>query len=248
MQKVVPDSPVSILMPIRNEIDTIPSVFVEWRDTVLNFLPQGSELVFDDGFSSDGTYEFLQSLTKEYPFVRVLRGDAPDGFAGAARRLYRDARNEWIFFTDSDGQYPADEFWRITEHCRDVDFIHGAKCGRQDPAYRLIASFFYNSIAKLLFGTKYADINSAFRLMRKEIVNTYVPQVRHVPLLLNSELLLRAEAAGIPIIDVKISHRARQFGNSRGIPPKTFIKECWKALKGMFALRSELRSQRSLRT
>src|SRR3954471_12716653 len=57
--------PVSVLMPVCNEVAVIESVVREWEADVFRHLPAGSELVFDDGDSRDGTLETLARLQGE---------------------------------------------------------------------------------------------------------------------------------------------------------------------------------------
>jgi len=233
--------PVSVLMPVCNEVAVIERVVREWEAEVFRYLPAGSELVFDDGDSRDGTLARLEALQRELPFLRILYSER-DGFAASARRLYGAARCPVIFFTDSDGQYVASEFWKVAEVFETCDLAHGAKVNRQDPAYRKIASACFNAIAEGLFRVDIADINSAFRLMSKTMVDDLLPSVHCMPTLFNAELLLRAMAAGYRVRDVDVAHRPRADGESRGLPPGRFARECWGAYRGLRELRRELRT------
>lgn len=104
----------------------------------------------DDGASTDGTRDILARQAREYPFIRVI--DSPrDGFAASARRLYQTARCPLVFFTDSDGQYAASEFWKLADFISQYDVVHGAKRDRQDPLLRRVFSAVFNRIASLLF-------------------------------------------------------------------------------------------------
>lgn len=232
-------APVSVLMPVCNEAEVIEQVIEEWATDVFGDLPDGSELLFDEAASTDGTREILERLKLKYPFIRVMYNERKDGFAAAARRLYREAKCPLVFFTDSDGQYVPSEFWKLVRYAKNFPFIHGAKVGRQDPFYRRVASFFFNKVARTVFDTTYSDINSAFRLMEREVALALMEQCRHMPTLLNAELLLRAEFEGVPVKQVRVLHRARASGVSKGLPPGSFVSECVKAYKGLFNLRDE---------
>jgi hypothetical protein len=235
------DRPVSILMPVRDERDVIEGVVDEWARDVVAHLPPGSELVFDE-CSEDGTGDILNGLTVKYPWLVVHRSPR-DGFDRAAARLYAAARCPLLFFTDSDGQYVAAEFWRLVPHLPESDMVHGAKMNRQDPLYRRAASAFFNQLVAVAFGFRGRDVNSAFRLIRRELVTDIVPQVRKVPVLFNAELYIRAQAKGYRITNVDVAHRPREHGASQGLPSRSFARACWNALKGLRELRRELRAQ-----
>lgn len=231
--------PVSVLMPVCNEIDIIRDVVDEWHKEVFRYLPSGSELLFDD-CSTDGTHEVLLTLANtRHPYLKV-EWSPRDGFFNSAMRLYKRARCPLVFFTDSDGQYPPAEFWNVAAHIESFDMVHGAKVGRHDPPHRLAASAVFNWLSRQLFGAGGADINSAFRLIHRHVLDGILDQIRLMPTLLNAELYLRADSAGFRIKNVPVQHRPRQFGISRGLPLRRFIRECYGAYRGLFRLRREL--------
>lgn len=237
--RVIPKQPVSIVMPVCNEADIIEDVVEEWVNEVLQYLPEGSELFFDEAASTDGTREILKRLQVKHPFIRLNFNPVKEGFAVAAKRLYREARCPLIFFTDSDGQYVPAEFWKLTPYIDDFDIVHGAKIGRQDPIYRKVASGVFNLIARFIFGIHYADINSAFRIVKKEVRDAILPNLGAMPTLLNAEFLVRAAYKNYLIKEISVVHRKRKHGVSRGLPPSQFLKECIRAFKAMLSLKNE---------
>jgi glycosyltransferase involved in cell wall biosynthesis len=232
-------------MPVCNEEDVIEAVIEEWVGTVIVHLPAGSELVIDDA-STDGTRDILKRLTARYPFIRVLYQPRKDGFANAARRLYREAKCPWIFFTDSDGQYIAKDFWKLAKHINNgYDLIRGAKIGRKDPLLRRAASSLFNKIIQFLFNMNYLDFNSAFFLIKKPVMDAVLDHINCMETLINTELLLRVELENYSIQQVYILHRVRQFGVSRGLPPLRFISQSLKALQGLYKIKASYRVRES---
>jgi glycosyltransferase involved in cell wall biosynthesis len=228
-------------MPVCNEADIIEEVIAEWVTEVFQYLPVESEFLFDEAASTDGTREILARLCQQHSFIKVTYNEKKDGFANAARRLYRAARSPYVFFTDSDGQYSPAEFWKLTPYAADHDIVHGAKIGRQDPLPRKIASAIFNRVARFIFDIHYSDINSAFRLMKRSTVDELLPDIKCMPTLLNAELLLRAEMENHPIKQIHVIHRRRKHGVSRGLPPSRFLKESYRAYRGLLVLKSEYR-------
>jgi dolichol-phosphate mannosyltransferase len=231
--------PVSIVMPVSNEADVIEEVIEDWVGEVVRHLPEGSEIYFDEAGSTDGTREILGRLCGKYPFIRVDYHDKRDGFAAAAKRLYANARCPLVFFTDSDGQYVASEFWKVASRLGPHDMVHGAKIGRQDAFMRKVASALFNKLARFHFDIHFSDVNSAFRLVRKEMLDQLLPRLECMPTLLNAELLIRAEMENYSLRQVRIVHRHRKFGNSKGLPPTRFLGEAVKAYRGLLALKKQ---------
>lgn len=233
--------PVSILMPVCNEVDVIEFVLQEWIDDVIQFLPQGTEFILEDGNSTDGTTEVIKKMADKHPYIRLIVNPTRDGFAAAARRLYREAKCPLIFFTDSDGQYIASDFWKLAPYIDSHDLIHGAKIGRKDPLFRRYASAIFNKLSAFLFAITYSDINSAFRLIRREVIERTLPQVDCMPTLLNAELLIRAELENFRIKQIHVMHRERRFGKSRGLPSNRFLQDSLLAFTGLLKIKESYR-------
>lgn len=241
VEGVTMHEPVSILMPVCNEADVLRDVVAEWARDVVRYLPSGSEMVFDEAGSTDGTKEILADLTRQYAFIRVMYHEKKDGFAAAARRLYAAARCPWVFFTDSDGQYVASDFWKVAKYADRYAFIHGAKLGRKDPLFRRMTSIAFNKFAGFLFEVHYLDLNSAFRLMRTDLVKEMLPKLNVMPALINAELLLRCELENVEIKQVYIRHRNREHGTSRGLPSRRYCFEGLRACWGLMRIKESYR-------
>ena len=240
---VILQEPVSILMPVYNESSIIEAVVEEWYREVMAFLPEGSELLFDDA-SDDQTTVILESLRTKHPYIRINHAKR-DGFGNATKRLYRMASNPLVFFTDSDGQYSPSDFWKIAEAMGGnsddgYDMLNGYKTGRKHPLYQIIGSVAFNLFVRILFSSNGRDINSAFKLIRRGLVEDQVPKLCHVPNFINSELYIRAEKAGYKIKDIPVAHRARFEGKSKVSTPITYLKNGITTIRGMWNLKSDL--------
>jgi glycosyltransferase involved in cell wall biosynthesis len=241
MQKITFQEPVSLLMPVRNEASVIQEVIEEWDKDVLSFLPSGSELILEDGNSLDGTKELLENLEKKYEYLRVIYKDKADGFGAAALRLYREAKCPWVFFTDSDGQYVAKDFWILAKHHESFDYIRGGKVGRRDPIERRIVSFVFNKLVCLLFDIYFYDVNCAFHLIKKSLAEDLTKRINCMPTLINTELLIRAAYRNYEIKQVFIHHRERLHGKSRGIPPNQLFFHSFNAFRGLLKIKHDFR-------
>jgi glycosyltransferase involved in cell wall biosynthesis len=234
-------APVSVLMPVCNEAEVIEEVIEEWVRDVFQYFPEGSEFLIDEAASKDGTREILARLCEKYPFLHVAFHEVKDGFAAATRRLYAAAKCPLVFFTDSDGQYVPEDFWKLAKHIDRYDVVHGAKLGRKDPLPRRLASMMFNKLAGFLFEIHYLDINSAFRLMKHSVIEELLGDLTIMPTLINAEFLLRCELTDYDIRQVHIRHRERLHGRSRGLPLYRFPIDGFKAGVALFELKESYR-------
>jgi hypothetical protein len=232
--------PVSILLPVCDEVEGIESVLAELVEVVFRHLPEGSEFLIEESGSKDGTKELLQELQTHWPFLDIRFQPKREGFGPAARALYARAKCPWVFFSDSDGQCVGSEFWRLAEHAAANDFVLGVKRVRHDPLVRRITSRVFNQIAKTLFTVPGEDINFGFRLARREAVNRCLKHCTDLPTLLNAEVSIYAHALGYRIQPVAVHHRPRIFGLSRGLTPGSVPANSWNAFVGLLKIRNKL--------
>jgi len=233
---------VTICMPVLNEKDVIKDVLIEWLNVILK-LPLGSEILIDEGGSNDGTVEIIESLQYEYPGkIRVLFQNKPDGFGNSAKRLLNTSDGYWVFFTDSDGQYVAQDFWKLWDRRSECDFVRGIKLGRQDPFIRRVASLFWNKSVNFLFELPVHDVNAAFLLIRNDCLKKILPTVRILPTMILSEIIIRSVLENFKFDkDVYINHRSRSFGKSRATPGLKFLYVGIRQIKGLFEIKRDYR-------
>ena len=233
---------VTICMPVLNEKDVIKDVLLEWLDVIYK-LPLGSEILIDEGGSKDGTIEIIKGLQNEHPEkIRVLFQKRPDGFGNSAKRLLNSSDKYWVFFTDSDGQYVAKDFWKLWSRRGECDFVRGIKLGRQDPFMRRIASLIWNKSVNFLFELPVHDVNAAFLLIKNDCLEKVLPTVRILPTMVLSEIIIRCVLENFKFEkDVYIKHRSRSFGKSRATPGLKIILVGVRQIKGLFEIKKDYR-------
>ena len=78
-------------------------------------------IVVNDG-SHDDTGQVLDQLRQQYwPWLRVITHPANRGYGGALRSGFENARKEWVFYTDGDGQYDISELPKLLSKIRPWD-------------------------------------------------------------------------------------------------------------------------------
>jgi len=233
---------VAICMPVLNEKEVIEFVVNEWLE-VVNQLPLGSHVYIEDGGSNDGTKEILVSLQKEHgELIRIVWRDKPEGFGTAAKRLLSTADAKWVFFTDSDGQYVARDFWLLWNRRENSDFVRGIKLGRQDPFIRRVTSLVWNKSVRFLFELPISDVNAAYLLIRQDFLRGLLPTLRILPTMILSELMIRSVMANARYgKDVYVMHRARLSGVSRATPTSSLMRVGYQQLRGLFEIKADYR-------
>ncbi len=236
----------SVVLPVFNEGRTIERVLRELHTKVGARVPAAEFLVAEDG-STDATPEILQRLAPELG-LRLVTGAKRKGYTRAVKDALALATEQWIFFSDSDGQQEPEDLFRLVDAVErsGADIATGVKTPRCDPWPRLLLSQGLALANRVLLGERFADANCGFRLMRRSVVAELLPQVDKLPLFVNTELLLRARAAGYRVVEVPVRHYAREDGGSRGLPPSKIPGEVFRLVRGLLALRRETAERRAL--
>jgi glycosyltransferase involved in cell wall biosynthesis len=203
--------PLTTLVPVYNEAGSIATVLRECHDAVIRRWG-GQFLVCEDG-STDGTPELLAKLAPELRLT-VHSGPSRKGYARAVRDGLALTDTPWVFFTDSDGQYDPLDFGRLESAIADCDMVIGRKVQRQERFYRVLLSYGFHFLARAFTDVPLKDMDCGFRLIRREVIESVLPDVRSLPYSFWAEFSIVAYRRGFRIREVPISHRARLVGSS----------------------------------
>jgi dolichol-phosphate mannosyltransferase len=206
----------SLVIPAWNEQETIRRAIREAASALAAFTADFEILVVDDG-STDGTADGVRAEAALDPRVRLLQHPRNRGYGAALRTGFQAATLDLVAFTDADCQFDLTELADLLPLARRHDIVCGYRVGRQDPALRRFLSAGYNRLARLLVGNPVRDIDCALKVFRREVLPAALPESDNF--FANTEMLARAEQAGLSVGEVGVRHRPRAAGRS---------KVCWR--------------------
>jgi glycosyltransferase involved in cell wall biosynthesis len=180
------------------------------------------EIVMVDDGSRDGSAQIIESWAKRDPRVRVVHHASNSGYGAALRSGLLAAEGELIFFSDADLQFDLDELDRLLAHARHFDIVAGYRSPRRDPWPRLLIAASWAAIVRALFGLRVRDIDCAFKVFHRRVVEAL--PMASVGAFINTEILVRARAAGFRIHQVPVGHRRRRFGRQTGAHPRVIAR------------------------
>lgn len=180
-------------------------------------------IVVNDG-SRDGSRKIMDDWSQRDPRIRVIHHAHNSGYGAALRAGLSRARGSWIFFSDADLQFELAQLRDLFAHAADYDIVAGYRSPRRDPWPRLLIATAWGAVIRLFFGLPVRDIDCAFKLFRRQVIDT-IP-LASVGAFVNTELLVRARAAGFRIHQVPVVHRPRRHGRQTGAHPRVVLKAC----------------------
>ncbi len=159
----------SIVVPVYNEARAVRKTGRAIRE-VLGRLATGSEAIFVDDGSTDGSAEVLAELAAAEPDrFRVLRHRRNRGYGAALKTGIRTARNELVGICDADGTYPVDKLFDLAQSAEDegAEMVIGARPPWEQPYARRPAKWVLRRLAEHLTGERIPDMNSGLRVFRR---------------------------------------------------------------------------------
>jgi len=205
------DSQLAIVLPVHNEAQVVERVLMTHYSKIVSRIP--SRLVVGEDGSTDDTREVLHALMDKIP-MELFSAPERKGYAKTVSDLLRKVDTEWIFFSDSDGQYSPDDFWNLWNNRGQFDMIVGRKVKRRDSAYRIVLARGFHEILNFLFHLDLHDADCGFRLIRKRVVEAVIDSVGVLKYSFWAEFTIRACMAGFNVCEIPISHAMRENGGS----------------------------------
>jgi glycosyltransferase involved in cell wall biosynthesis len=182
------------------------------------------EVVVVDDASTDRTYAFAQKLANADPRVRVVRNERNRGLGGALRAGFAACRGELVLYTDAD--LPADlgELPRAVRllETQEADVLAGYRFDRTgEDLRRAVMAVAYNLLVRAAFGLRVRDVNFAFKLVRRSLLERLT--LTSEGSFIDAELLLRTRRAGGRVVQMGLDYFPRAHGASKLSSPAVVL-------------------------
>ncbi len=211
----------SLVFPVWNEQENVNALLDAALETGRRLQRPFEIVVVDDG-SRDHSARRLSEQSRLHPEIRLVTHPLNRGYGAALRSGLRAARGEWVFFSDADRQFDLSEIEDLLSLREGVDIVAGFRAPRRDPWGRLLLAFGWGLIVRVLFDLRVKDIDCAFKLFRREVLDS-IP-IASIGAFVNTEILVRAQHAGFRIEQVPVTHRPRQHGRQSGAHPRVILR------------------------
>ncbi|MHC4262771.1 MAG: glycosyltransferase family 2 protein [Planctomycetota bacterium] len=216
---------ISLVLPAYNEVECIGEAI----ETAAEALDEGFNdwelIVVDDG-SSDGTGDVLAAALEHDDRIRVVDHGQNRGDGAALASGFRAATKVLVGYTDADLQFDVKEFVPLAERLMtdEIDVVYGFRIYRYDAVLRCILSWTYNRLVRVLFGIRVRDVDCAFKLFRRESVQSM--QLESTDFFVDTEMLAETRRLGLRMAEQGVRHYPRFAGSTTVRPsdiPRTLF-------------------------
>ncbi|HEU0009662.1 MAG TPA: glycosyltransferase [Verrucomicrobiae bacterium] len=210
----------SVVIPARNEAGNIEPAVLRTPE-----LGAGTELIFIEGHSTDGTWDELQRVQSKHPHrrIKVLKQQSA-GKGGAVREAFAQATGEILIILDADLTMPPEELPKFYEVLRrnQAEFVNGCRLvyPMQDQAMQ-----FLNMIANKCFGVAFSWLlgqalkdtlcgTKALFRSRYELIAANRAYFGEFDPFGDFDLLFGAARQNLKIVELPIRYQARSYGTT----------------------------------
>ena len=214
---------VSVVIPMYNEEAYVARAVSAARQ-VLEGMGADWEVVVVDDASTDRTGALADDLARADPRVKVVHNAANRQLGGSLREGWARASKDLVLYTDAD--LPADlaalpRAVHLLEY-QQADVLAAYRFDRtSDGLRRAVLAFAYNLLVRVLFGLPVRDVNFAFKLFRRSLLERI--GLRSEGSFIDAELLLRARRTGAHVIQMGVDYFPRRHGSSKLSSPAVVL-------------------------
>ena len=200
---------VDIVIPVHNEERDLRASVLRLHAYLTQQFPFSARITIADNASTDATPAVAAELAEELPEVRVLRlNDKGRGRALAAAWLTSDARvvsyMDVDLSTDLSALLPlvAPVISGHSQVSIGSRLVTGSRVTRGPK--REVISRVYNILLRLVLRVRFKDAQCGFKALRADVARSLLPDVVNRNWFFDTELLIRAERAGLRIHELPV--------------------------------------------
>lgn len=221
----------SVVIPVYNERDTIREIIKRVSEVEIN-----KEIIVVDDFSTDGTREILDSLSKDYPEIKILYHQNNQGKGAALRTGFSHAQGDIVVVQDADLEYNPQEFPKLLKPILDgrADVVYGSRfLGSEEHRvlyfWHYVGNKFLTLISNMFTNLNLTDMETCYKMFRREVLKKI--KIEENRFGFEPEITAKVAKLGCKVYEVGISYSGRDYSQGKKITWKDGIRALWCILK-----------------
>lgn len=205
---------ISVVFPIYNEEENVYKTMNMFLSAMPSFTDDFEIIAVDDA-STDNTALLLKDLARNNDKIKILRNNKNRKLGGALKEGFKRASKELILYSDFDMPFDVRDIKTALQimETRDADIISAYRINKHaDGMLRIVYSYVYNFIIRLIFATNIIDVNFAFKLFKRAILNSF--ELKSEGSFISAEFLLRSKINNLRIAQFPVKYFPRNKGRS----------------------------------
>lgn len=198
----------AIIIPVWNEEKWIESSYNKLK-SFLNSENINADIIFASDGCTDNSVKIIQEIAKKDPRVISFNDNNKLGRGLALNRVFNAVEYPYLMYMDLDLATDLKHIHQILESLKEgADIVTGSRLSKDSVCIRSNKRDFfsknYNRLTKLLFSSKLDDHQCGFKGFNRKTVLPIVNQITIKGWFWDTELLIRAQKAGLKVVSFPV--------------------------------------------
>lgn len=223
-----PDFRLSVVIPCYNEVQTIEAVVARIRATGVP-----TEIIIVDDGSRDGTRGILDRLRGQDD-LKIVFHEKNQGKGAALRTGFLEATGAIVVVQDADLEYDPQDFRLLMQPILEdqADVVFGTRFGHNDrpvsPLWHQAVNGFLTFLSNLKTGRKLTDVETCYKMFRREIIQELAPSLRERGFGIEIELAHKlSKRRGTRFYERPVSYARRTYDEGKKIGARDGFWALW---------------------
>jgi len=227
---------ISIMFPLYKDKRTVKKMISKSINLMKNMKKNFEIIMVDDGCPEKSGVYAKKLINKKN--VKVIFHKKNLGYGAAIKTGLKNCKYDWIFQTDGDAEYDVKDLKKLLKFSENSDLVITYRFKKKYKTSRIVISWIYNVILRILFSINFKDISTGSRLINKKNIRT-INLTSNSPFI-GAELAIKSKYKNLRVNEVGIHTYPRTFGAGSSVS----IKNIFLTIKDMLKLYANLKKNK----
>ena len=220
------------MFPLYKDSRTVKKMITKSLKVLKKLTDRYEVVIVDDGCPEKSGL-LAKNFSKNIKKIKVIFHKQNLGYGSAIKTGLKNCKYQWIFQTDGDAEYDVNDLKKLIKLTNRSDLIITYRFKKKYKTSRIIISWIYNAILRVLFLTNFKDISTGSRLIKKKMLKKI--KLKSKSPFIGAELAIKSKYSGLKVSEVGIHTYPRSFGSGSTVSFKNIVLTIEEMLKMYFS-------------
>ena len=223
------------MFPLYKDRKTVKKMILKSTKVIKELKIKKNEIVIVDDGCPQESGSYAKKISNKNKNIRVIFHKKNLGYGAAIKTGLKNCKSDWIFQTDGDAEYDVFDLSKLIKKTKNSDLIITYRFKKKYKTSRIVISWIYNKILRILFHTKFKDISTGSRLIKKSLLKK-INLVSNSPFI-GAELAIKSKYKGFNVNEIGIHTYPRTFGTGSSVSLKNILLTIKEMLELFFKIK-----------
>ena len=223
------------MFPLFRDRKTVKKMIIKSIQILKKINIKKNEIIIVDDGCPEGSGNYAKKLSKKYENIKVIFHKKNMGYGAAIKTGLKNCKSDWIFQTDGDAEYDVFDLSKLIKKTKNSDLIITYRFKKKYKTSRIVISWIYNKILRILFHTNFKDISTGSRLIKKSLLKN-ISLISNSPFI-GAELAIKSKYRGYNVNEIGINTYPRTFGTGSSVSLKNILLTIKEMLELFFKIK-----------